>query len=214
VPSQDRSDDRRHDQEFVALIPVKSPAIGKTRLAGVADRPGLARAVATDTITAAAAAALVRRVLVITDEGFAPVARSLGVEVADDPGTGLNAALRAGAAAAAARWPELRPAALLADLPALSGPVLDRALAAVGRGAAYCSDAEGTGTTLYTASYDAFDPRFGADSARAHEAGGAVPIEGDLVALRRDVDDPDGLAQAITLGVGRATAAALERSGE
>lgn len=196
---------------FVALIPVKSPTVGKSRLVGVADREDLARAIATDTVRAAAAANAVRRVVVITDDDFAPVARSLGVDVVADPARGLNAALRLGAALAAADWPTLRPVALLADLPALTAPLLDAALAQVAGGPAYCSDAEGTGTTLYTAAYAEFDPHFGPGSAAAHAATGAVAIEGELAGLRRDVDDPDTLRAAVGLGLGAATASIVGR---
>jgi 2-phospho-L-lactate guanylyltransferase len=201
VPEQDRG--------FVALIPVKSPAVGKSRLVGVADRAALARAIAIDTITAARDAAAVHRVVVVTDDDFATTARELGVDVLADPGGGLNAALRGGAAHAEDRWPGLRPVALLADLPALSAELLDRALSSVGHAPAYCCDAEGTGTTLYTAAYADFDPRFGADSAAAHQASGASAIAGDLPGLRRDVDDVRGLEQARALGLGPATAALL-----
>lgn len=199
------------DRGFVALIPVKSPALGKSRLVGVADRPGLARAIALDTITAARDSAAVRRVLVVTDDDFAPAARDLGVDVLADPGTGLNPALRAGSAQAAARWPELRPVALLADLPALTAALLDIALASVGGPPAYCRDADGTGTTLYTASYADFDPRFGIDSADAHAATGAVAIQGELAGLRRDVDDLRSLEAARALGLGPASTALLAR---
>lgn len=194
---------------FVALIPVKSPAIGKSRLDGVVDREGLARAIAVDTISAVRDASWIHQVLVITDADFATDAVGLGVDVFADPGGGLNPALRAGAAVAAQRWPNLRPVALLADLPALTPAVLDTALAGLTSGPAYCSDEEGTGTSLYTAAYVDFDPRFGVGSAAAHAAAGAVAIEGALPGLRRDVDDLAGLDAARTLGLGPATTALL-----
>ncbi|WP_460791606.1 2-phospho-L-lactate guanylyltransferase [Nocardioides maradonensis] len=199
------------DGGFVALVPVKPPAIGKSRLDGVADRAALARAIAIDTICAARDASAVARVLVITDDtAFGEEVRALGVELCTDPGGGLNAALRAGSGLARRSWPSLRPVALLADLPALTPALLDAALAAVGRGPAYCSDAEGTGTTLYTAAYDEFDPRFGVGSAAAHRDAGGVPIDGGLAGLRRDVDDAESLAAARVLGLGPVTSALLE----
>ncbi|HJQ05981.1 MAG TPA: 2-phospho-L-lactate guanylyltransferase [Nocardioides sp.] len=204
------------DGGFVALVPVKPPAIGKSRLGGVADRAALARAIAIDTICAARDTAAVARVLVVTEsddssgDAFGEEVRALGVEVCADPGGGLNAALRAGSAVARGRWPALRPVALLADLPALTPDLLDTALASVAGGPAYCSDAEGTGTTLYTAAYDDFDPRFGAGSAAAHRDAGGVPIGGVLAGLRRDVDDAESLAAARVLGLGPATSALLE----
>lgn len=197
---------------FAVLVPVKSPAIGKSRLSGIADRERLARAIATDTIRAARAASSVRRVLVITDSTFAPVAAGLGVEVVTDPGTGLNGALRAGAASLRERGSQEQPVALLADLPALTPAQLDEALGQVGHRPSYCADAEGTGTTLYTAPYDDFDPHFGVDSAAAHAATGAVAVHGELAGLRRDVDDPASLAAAVALGVGPATAELMRPS--
>lgn len=199
------------DGGFVALVPVKPPAIGKSRLDGVADRAGLARAIAIDTIRAARDAATVAQVLVITDDGsaFGDDVRGLGVDLCADPGGGLNAALRGGSRFARRTWPSLRPVALLADLPALTPDVLDTALAGVSGGPAYCSDAEGTGTTLYTAPYDEFDPRFGVGSAAAHRAAGGVPIDGALAGLRRDVDDAESLDAARLLGLGPATSALL-----
>lgn len=195
---------------FVALVPVKPPAIGKSRLDGVGDRAGLARAIAIDTICAARDASAVAGVLVITDGPFGDEIRGLDVSVCADPGGGLNAALRGGARIAASRWPGLRPVALLADLPALTPGLLDTALASVTGPAAYCCDAEGTGTTLYTAAYDDFDPRFGIGSAAAHRDAGGVPIEGVLAGLRRDVDDAESLAAARVLGLGPATTALFD----
>ena len=85
----------------------------------------------------------------------------------------LNGTLRLSAAEARRRWPELVPVALTGDLPALRAEELDEALGAVAPGeAAYVADADGLGTTLYTAAYDAFDPRFGPGSALAHDATG------------------------------------------
>jgi 2-phospho-L-lactate guanylyltransferase len=121
--------------------------------------------------------------------------------------------LRHGASVARERWPSLVPVALLADLPALRPDDLGSALATVASradgGSAYVVDADGTGTTLYTAPYDDFDPRFGAGSAAAHADAGAWPLPGELRTLRRDVDDADGLRTALALGVGPSTAAAL-----
>ncbi|MCL2543976.1 MAG: 2-phospho-L-lactate guanylyltransferase [Nocardioidaceae bacterium] len=200
------------DHGFVALIPVKSPSIGKSRLADAPDREALARAIALDTIRAASAATSVRRVLVVTDADFAPHAAGLGIEVVPDPGGGLNAALRAGAGVAAHTSPDLRPVALLADLPALTPAALDAALGLVGGGAAYCPDADDTGTTLLTSSYDDFDPRFGARSAAAHAAAGAIAIEGAPPGLRRDVDDLATLREAAAIGLGPDTSALLART--
>lgn len=195
---------------FAVLLPVKSPGTGKSRLSALPDddRRRLAAAFAADAVAACSSTPAVGLVVVVSDD--AEFAASLaGVVPCHDPGAGLNAALRHAAGVAHALRPGLRPVALLADLPALRAEDLATALASLGSGPAYVADAEGTGTTLYTASYDAFDPRFGAGSAAAHRAAGATAVDGALASLRRDVDDLGDLAGAVTLGVGPATAAAL-----
>jgi 2-phospho-L-lactate guanylyltransferase len=119
----------------------------------------------------------------------------------------LNGTLRQSAAEAHRRWPGLVPVALTADLPALRPADLDEALGGLVSGtAAYVADADGIGTTLYTAAYDEFAPRFGPGSAAAHEGTGALAITGPLPRLRRDVDDLAGLEEALALGVGPRTA--------
>jgi 2-phospho-L-lactate guanylyltransferase len=124
----------------------------------------------------------------------------------------LNAALRHGAAVAARRWPGTGLAALTADLPALSPAELSAALrsavAAPGR-AAFVPDAAGVGTTLYAvAPGGEFRPLFGGASRARHAAAGAVQLElDDMAGLRRDVDTPDDLRAALTLGAGPRTTA-------
>lgn len=201
------------DLLFVAIVPVKPPGQGKTRLGDVppAVRGQLAVAFATDALRACLAAQRVGQVLVVTeDSGFAEHAAALGaVTCGDGEERGLNPALRHGARVAAARWPTLRPFALCGDLPSLLPDELDAALGAVAEGPSYVADAAGTGTSLYSAPYDAFDPRYGVDSARAHSDAGAAAIPGELRGLRRDVDDMDDLRAAVALGVGHATNALL-----
>jgi 2-phospho-L-lactate/phosphoenolpyruvate guanylyltransferase len=131
----------------------------------------------------------------------------------------LNAALRHGAAVAARRWPGTGLAALTADLPALSPAELATALlrATTADGmparAAFVPDAAGIGTTLYAVPPGAeFRPLFGGASRARHTASGAVELElDDMTGLRRDVDTPDDLRAALTLGAGpRTTALAAE----
>jgi len=198
-------------QTYVALVPVKPPALGKSRLVGLADdqRRALAAAFALDTVAACAASTAIAEVLVATDDAsFSVELGRLGaVTIPDGVALDLNGTLRQSAAEARRRWPHLVPVALTADLPAVRATDLDEALGDVAPGeAAYVADADGLGTTLYTAAYDAFDPRFGPGSALAHDATGARPILAALPRLRRDVDDLDDLAEAIALGVGTRTA--------
>ena len=199
--------------QHVVVIPVKPPGVGKTRLVGVPaeQRIALASAFAIDTVTACLATAGVAQVLVTTDDArFAATLTALGAEACPDGGSGLNQALVQATAEAGRRWPGLRPVALCADLPALRAEDLTSALASVTGRTSYVVDAAGTGTTLYTASYDDFAPRFGVDSAAAHAAAGAAPIAGALPGLRQDVDDLASLQAAVALGVGPATRRALD----
>jgi 2-phospho-L-lactate guanylyltransferase len=199
-------------QRYVALVPVKPPALGKSRLVGLADpeRRALAAAFALDTVAACLGSTSIDKVLVATDDAsFSVELADLGaITIPDGVAMDLNGTLRQSAAEARRRWPELVPVAITADLPAVRAADLDEALGELAPGeAAYVADTEGLGTTLYTAAYDTFDPRFGPGSALAHDATGARPITADLPRLRRDVDDLTDLAAALALGVGPRTAA-------
>ena len=198
-------------QKYVALVPVKPPALGKSRLVGLADeeRRALAAAFALDTVSACLAAASIEQVLVATDDAaFSLELTGLGADtIPDGVAMDLNGTLRQSAAEARRRWPELVPVALTADLPAVRAVDLDEALDEVAPGeAAYVADADGVGTTLYTAGHDRFDPHFGPGSAKAHDDSGARPITAPLSRLRRDVDDLGDLDDALALGVGPRTA--------
>ena len=191
------------------LMPVKVLARAKSRLAGLAGprRAELALALACDTVTAVLACQSAARVIVITDDAAASAALAgLGaLVVPDEPRDGLNAALRHGAAHAAARWPGCGTAALSADLPALRPDEIGRALrAASGWPTAFVADAAGDGTTLYTAAPGAaFRPAFGPASRARHAAGGAAELDLDgIPGLRRDVDTPADLRGAAALGLG------------
>jgi 2-phospho-L-lactate guanylyltransferase len=199
---------------FVVLLPVKPPARGKSRLdVDPVRRRRLAAAFALDTARACLSAGSVVAVLAVTDDArFAAELRAAGCEtIPDGVAEDLNESLRLAAGEAARRWPDTVPAALCADLPALSSADLDAALtsAAEAPGAAFVGDRDGVGTTLYTAPYHAFAPSFGNGSRSAHLAAGAVEIAGALLTLRQDVDDSAALAAAETLGVGAHTRLAL-----
>jgi 2-phospho-L-lactate/phosphoenolpyruvate guanylyltransferase len=196
------------------VVPVKVLARAKSRLAVLAGphRPALALAMAADTVAAALACPEVARVLAVTDDPDATqVLAGLGALVtSDEPGQGLNPALRHGAAIAAARWPGAGIAALAADLPALRPAELGVGLRAAARWEhAFVPDASGSGTTLYAARPGAeFRPRFGPGSAQQHQASGAAELTlPGLASLRRDVDQPRDLRAASALGVGPRTAA-------
>jgi len=199
------------------VVPVKVLARAKSRLAVLAGphRPALALAMAADTVAAALACPEVARVLAVTDDlQAAQVLVGLGALVtSDEPGQGLNPALRHGAAIAAARWPGAGIAALAADLPALRPAELGVGLRAAARWEhAFVPDASGSGTTLYAARPGAeFRPRFGPGSAQQHRATGAAELSlPGLASLRRDVDQPRDLRAAAALGVGPRTAAVAQ----
>ena len=206
------------DQEHVVLVPVKPPAVGKSRLVGltVELRRELAVAFALDTVSACLATPGVASVLVVTDDAaFSQRLAALGCESVPDGVAGdLNACLRLGAAEAVRRWPRLSPVAVCADLPALRPRDLATALHSLPADApSFVADAAGTGTTMYAAPLDSFDPRFGPGSRAAHLDAGAVAVEGDLVSLRQDVDDLDDLHRVLRLGVGPHTSALEMDSG-
>ncbi len=191
------------------VMPVKVLEQAKSRLAALAgERRGeLALALACDTVTAVLACAEVARVIVVTDDQVAGTALAeLGaLVVPDEPGDGLNAALRHGAAYARSRWPGDGTAALSADLAALRADEIGRALrAASDWPSAFVADAAGDGTTLYTAAPGTpFRPAFGLGSRARHAAGGAVDLNlGAIPGLRRDVDTPADLRGAAALGLG------------
>jgi 2-phospho-L-lactate guanylyltransferase len=197
---------------YVVLLPVKPPARGKSRLeVDPRRRRDLAAAFALDTARACLAAEHVVAVLAVTDDArFADDLRAAGCETIPDGVAGdLNESLRQAAAEARRRRPDSVPVAVCADLPALRPGDLDAALLEAAGSAAFVTDGDGVGTTMYTAPYDVFDPRFGFRSRTAHLEAGAREIGAELPTLRRDVDDRDALELAERLGLGAHTRLAL-----
>jgi 2-phospho-L-lactate guanylyltransferase len=188
---------------WTIVIPVKGTTDAKSRLGASA---GLARAIALDTV--AAAVADVARVIVVTSPAAAADFEALGAVVFDDPGAGLNAAVRAGITAAGRR----NVAVLLGDVPAMVSGELSLALGLAGEHPlAMVADADQDGTVLIAA-LDASDhrPSFGVESRAAHLAAGYVELDVPLDSgLRRDVDTPEQLAILASSGrLGFRTAAA------
>lgn len=200
-------------RRYGVLVPVKPPAVAKSRLADLGDyaRRRLVVAFAVDTVVAALESPLVDVVLAVTDDHeLARVLADQGAHVLPDGAAGdLNASLVQAARELARRWPDLAVAALCADLPALRPTELTAALEmAPQQAAAYVADAQGSGTTLLLApDSERFAPHFGPGSASAHHDAGAVQIElATIPSLRLDVDTRDDLDAAIRLGVGARTA--------
>ncbi|MEU3853155.1 2-phospho-L-lactate guanylyltransferase [Streptomyces sp. NPDC029554] len=205
--------------QWTLVVPLKPLAQAKSRLADTADdglRPDLALAFAQDTVAAVLACPAVRDVAVVTDDTRAGRAlAALGAAiVADEPGSGLNAALAHAAATVRSARPGSPVAALNADLPALRPRELSRVLdAAAEFPRAFLPDAAAIGTTLLAAAPGrALHPAFGADSRDRHRASGAVELSLTAVdSVRQDVDTGDDLRSALALGVGPHTAAAAAR---
>lgn len=197
---------------FGVVVPVKAPAVAKSRLGGLGDevRRALAAAFAADTVEAALASDRVACVLVVTDDHvLARELASCGAEVIPDGATDdLNASLVQAAAELVRRHPGLRIAALCADLPALRAAELTRALdAAPVDTMGFVPDADGVGTTVVTApDLDSFRPCFGHASRAEHLDASAEEIDlRGLASLRRDVDTPADLAAVLRLGIGPRT---------
>jgi len=198
------------------VVPVQVLAQAKSRLTGLPQtaRAELALAMATDTVAAALAAAAVGLVVVVTDDAVvgAQTARLGAVVLPDEPAAGLNSALAFGAGYARDQLRGRGVAGLAGDLPAMRPDELTVALRAAGAAArAFVPDAEGTGTTLYTAAAGTiFEPRFGPQSRARHLAAGAAEIDlPELAGLRRDVDTMADLRRAAEIGLGPRTAALL-----
>ena len=208
----------------VVVVPVKPPALGKSRLVGLSDeqRRELAEAFALDTVQAASRTRGVAAVLVVTDDfRLAAAMRGLetgvGVEVMPDGASeDLNATLVQAAAEVVRRWPDAVPVALCADLPGLRPDELADVLAAsveevtAGR-AVFVRDRAGVGTTMYAAAHDRFAPGFGPGSAERHHRAEAVEVGVAATSVRTDVDDLADLSAALVAGVGPHTSRASGR---
>ena len=200
------------------VVPVKRLPVAKSRLASYGDdlRTALALAFAADVVTAALGCPLVRRVLVVTDDRDAAAALgALGAEIAaDDPDAGLNPALDHGAGLLRSAEGEIGVATVSSDLPSLRADDLTGALSLVGAGQrGFVADLAGTGTTLLAAGPGvALSPSYGPASAARHAASGAAMLPAGF-SLRRDVDTPADLRDAVRLGVGPHTRALVPRLG-
>jgi 2-phospho-L-lactate/phosphoenolpyruvate guanylyltransferase len=196
---------------YAVLVPVKRPAVAKSRLGGLGDRArvDLAHAFAGDTVAAVQACLLVARVLVVTDDHLmAAWMAEQGADVIPDGASDLNGTLVQAAAEMHRRDPHLGLVALCADLPALRPSELASALGATDPARmSFVADQERTGTTAVVAPrLETFRPSFGPGSRRQHLEADAFEVDGvDVPGLRRDVDDPDDLVAAIKLGVGPRT---------
>jgi len=204
------------------IVPFKGGPGAKSRLAGYNGREtinpvlrrGLALGFLRDTVTAAAAAASVGRIIIVSSERAAVMSHPK-IRMLADQGLGLNAAVDAGFAFARSLDRTLPVAAITADLPCLTVADLEYALErACHHPLTVVQDRDGTGTTMISALPGVrVRPLFGHRSRDAHLAAchSLLPIPHGST-LRADVDSVDDLAAAIRIGVGENTRAALTGS--
>ncbi len=203
-----------HVPTWTIIIPVKQFSLAKSRLVDFTpeQRRELALAFALDTVIAAVDTPLVSRVVVVTNDPGAKPCADLGAELlADRPDAGLNPALVHAAQMVRANDPAASIAALSADLPALTELELSTVFHVMSSPYWFVGDAAGTGTTVLAArGGHQLAPAFGSDSYAVHSTLGAQEAAVDgLARLRQDVDTPEDLKEAVRLGVGRHTRAAL-----
>jgi 2-phospho-L-lactate guanylyltransferase len=192
------------------LVPVKGLDTCKQRLAEVLDpgqRRSLMLGLLEDVIEQAFAAETVSGVsCVTTDEEAAEVAVHLGARVISDGGLAWNEGLRH-----ALRQIAPRPAAVAfisADLPHLSPGDIDALAEALSVRAVVIGRARDGGTNaLALQPPHVIMPAFGrrasaAVHARLAEAAGIPPIVIDRPGLAWDLDTPDDLEHAMTVGTG------------
>ena len=206
---------------WVAIVPVKSFARAKSRLG----RDDLTWPFLQDAVAALKHTPSVRAIAIATsDPQVRQWATDVGCDVVSDVGhDGINAAI--GHAADSVRLtygPDQPLFAMVSDLPCLTPAAVEALLtAAMNFDTSFLADADGTGTTSWcTRSPRPVTTHFGLASREAHAASGAIDLVDTSVArqrealapARRDVDTVDDLAQALTLGVGPATLAALART--
>jgi len=191
-----------------AVVPAKTLKTAKTRLRslGRARTAELVTAMFEDTLLALSESHRVDQLVVVTnDEILTATAARYGARTVPDPGLGLNEAFFAGMAALR---PRLRAIAYLpADLPCLTGTLVDATLEQAGQyDVAVVPDAAGGGSALFThrVGWKGMT-RFGENSLQRHVDIGAVPLWSADPAVRCDVDVAGDLVEAVRIGAGRHT---------
>ena len=212
-------DTLRPDGFVAAVVALKVGTSAKTRLRSLPEdlRRRLAWAMAVDTLHALTAA--VDHVLVVgeaaelTDE-LAQIKGSL--EILDESGSGLNAALGYGSERLRRQGAGV-VVACVGDLPALRTRSVQRILiSSAGLPRTFVADHSGVGTTMLIARDTELRPHFEGGSAAAHKASGAEPLGSPQLTgvpdARQDVDTERDLGAAYQLGLGAATIEVLRRA--
>jgi 2-phospho-L-lactate guanylyltransferase len=186
----------------IAVLPVKSFAAAKTRLAadlGV-PQPALASEMAEGVLRALCASSLDAVLVVTRERRVMDLADAVGAEIVEeDELRGHSAAAQLGVARALALGAE-RVLLAAGDCPLLSAPDVDALLARHhGEGVVILADRHGTGTNgLLLCPPTAIGPSFGMGSRErhaelAHHAGMPWTVE-DVPGFAYDVDTADDLA--------------------
>ncbi|HEX9889205.1 MAG TPA: 2-phospho-L-lactate guanylyltransferase [Nitriliruptorales bacterium] len=202
----------------VALVPLRSPGRGKTRLAevlSVEERAALAGAMLADVVHALRGAGLARLIVVADGPHAAAAAAALHVDVLHDPPGDhtLDDAVAAGTAALA------REAALLvvaADLPRLTPRDVHALLDHNEHVVVAPTNDGGTGGLLRRppqAIATAYGPRSAAHHVRLAREAGLTAAMAHVEGFNHDVDTPADLAGITGGQLGLATSRYLERSG-
>ncbi len=179
--------------EWCAILPIKGGSQAKSRLGSHPEVASLADEFAKKTLAAILACPEVKRVIIVTgDEYWRNLERDQITTLAD-PGSGLNAAIRA------VRDHEFEKQLLVvvpSDLPILDPIDLANVLVnARSHARAFVRDKNGDGTTILTA-LNAVDliPLYGEGSASAHLVSGAIELPAPN-SVRFDVDTLADLEQ-------------------
>jgi 2-phospho-L-lactate guanylyltransferase len=197
------------ESKWVAIVPVKGIQDSKTRLG----RSDLTIPLFTDVVTALIGSTCIASIKVVTpDPVIARLATSLNCEVIlEGDGGGLSSAINNGLNRCNDEGQD-NVLILLGDLPCLTPEQIDLFLE-IGsvHETAFLSDAEGTGTTMWMrTSLGAIPPQFGIRSRARHRESGVYEVDGETFnGARRDVDTEVNLWDAVRIGVGSATRAAL-----
>ncbi len=201
---------------WTALVPVKASAFAKSRLnRDPMTRAGLSAAFLADVLAALAQTPTIGEILVVTDDAELHMRVDSSVRIHRTNAKGLNPELAEGLLLIGKE-----PVAIVAaDLPCLTSEALAAALGLAEQyDRSFVTDVQGLGTTMLLAK-DAQEcvPMFGRRSHARHAQAGFQEIQPDSTAtaalmsrVRRDVDTALDLWDAVRIGVGPATARALE----
>lgn len=213
----------------VAILPMKPPTVGKTRLAGQFDpsfRSELAEAMFADVLAALALSRMVERTLVVTaDPGCAAAASAHGATAVEDPGCDSHSSAASLGARQAALDGADRVLLVPGDCPALDPREVDSLIGdrSPATGCSVVPDRHGTGTNALLISPPlAMTPSFGPGSHGRHldlAADAGLPARSVAIpSLAFDVDTPEDLDFLVehlraSDAVAGATRALLARTG-